>query len=177
VSFTDLAHRTGATMSQRYFNYDQAIAVEAQLGAMRLDDDQNRLVRARAIAGSTHAAFWAGDLGGYNLEAGVDQVFTSYGAWTSFGDLALFDVDHDPAWLELARSNANALETKLREGDNGFAYRAFRCVDRVAKGCESGQVQQVVDHTRDTAAQAWVQHLQVALAERLLSVEAPTGGQ
>jgi len=63
----------------------------------------------------------------------------------------------------------------LLEADNGFAYRAYRCVDRVAKGCESGQAQQVVDHTRDTAAQAWVQHLQTALTERMLSVDAPAG--
>jgi len=173
VSFTDLPHRTGASISQRYFNYDQAIAVEAQLAAMGLDSDQNRLSRARDVARSTQSAFWSEGLGGYNLEAGVDQVFTSYGAWTSLGALALFDVDHDPAWLELARSNVQALEAKLREADNGFGYRAYRCVDRVAKGCETGQVQQVVDHTRDTAAQAWVQHLQSALAERLLPVQAP----
>ncbi len=173
VSFADIPHRTGASLSQRYFNYDQAIAVEAQLATLRLDNDQNRLSRARDIARSTHAAFWSGELGGYNLEAKVDQVFTSYGAWTSFGFLALFDVDQDPNWLELTRSNVQALEARLREADNGFAYRAYRCVDRVAKGCESGQVQQVVDHTRDTAAQAWVQHLQAALAERLLPVEAP----
>jgi hypothetical protein len=171
VSFANISQRTGAVVNQRYFNYDQALAVEAQLATMALDDDQNRLTRARAIARSTHAAFWAGDLGGYNLEAGVDQVYTSFGAWTSFGHLALFDADRDPAWLELARSNLQALEAKHLEADNGFAFRAYRCVDRVARGCESGQVQQVVDHTRDTAAQAWVQHLQSALAERLLPAE------
>jgi len=154
VSFTDVPHRTGASLSQRYFNYDQAIAVEAQLAALRLDDDQNRLSRARDVARRTQTAFWSGDLGGYNLEANVDQVFTSYGAWTSFGFLALFDVDHDSTWLDLVRSNVHALEAKLLEADHGFAYRAYRCVDRIAKGCESGQVQQVVDHTRDTAAQA-----------------------
>ncbi len=174
VSFTDVPHRTGASLSQRYFNYDQAIAVEAQLAALRLDNDQNRLSRARDIARSTHSAFWSAELGGYNLEANVDQVFTSYGAWTSFGFLALFDVDHDSTWLDLVRSNVHALEAKLLEADHGFAYRAYRCVDRTAKGCESGQVQQVVDHTRDTAAQAWVQHLQSALAERLLPVDSPT---
>ena len=140
---------------------------------MRIDADQNRLARARDVARSMQTAFWSGDLGGYNLEAGVDQVFTSYGAWTSLGLLALFDVDHDLTWLDLVRSNAQALEAKLLETDKGFAYRAYRCVDRVARGCESGQVTQVVDHTRDTAAQAWVQHLQSALAERLLPVEAP----
>jgi hypothetical protein len=173
VSFADVSHRAGAIVSQRYFNYDQAIAVEAQLAAQHLDNDRNRLIRARDIARSTHTAFWSADLGGYNLEAGVDQVFTSYGAWTSFGFFALFDVDQDPTWLELASQNVQAFEARLREADHGFAYRTYRCVDRIAKGCESGQVQQVVDHTRDTAAQAWVQHLQSALAERLPPAESP----
>jgi len=94
-------------------------------------------------------------------------VYTSYGAWTSLGHLALFAQDSDQAWLDLVRSNTTALEARLRDADNGFALRSYRCVDRVAKGCESGQASVVVDHTRDTAAQAWVQHLQTALAYAL----------
>jgi hypothetical protein len=39
VSFQDLERRAGAVISQRYFNYDQSIAIEAQLAAMRLDGD------------------------------------------------------------------------------------------------------------------------------------------
>jgi len=98
VSFTDIPHRTGASLSQRYFQTtDQAIAVEAQLAALRLDNDQNRLSRARDIA-RQHAQRLSGQpsWAGTTLEAKVDQVFTSYGAWTSFGFLALFDVDQDP---------------------------------------------------------------------------------
>jgi hypothetical protein len=173
VSFQDLKQRTGAVISQRYFDYDQGIAVQAQLAAMNLDADSNRLSRARDVARAVQSAFWSADLGGYNLEAGVDQVYTSYGAWTSLGDLALYDVDADPAWLDLARANLQALQTKLAEPDGGFAYRAYRCVDRVAKGCESGTVTQVVDHLRDTSAQAWVQHLDEALAQRMLAAAAP----
>ena len=167
VKFQDIPHRTGAVVSARYFNYDQGIAIEAELEAFRLDGDQVRLTRARDVGSALHAAFWSTDRRGYNLEAGVDQVFTSYAAWTSLGHLALYEQDGDPAWIELARSNARALEGDLREADSGYAYRSYRCVDRVAKGCESGQVQHVVDHTRDTAAQAWVQHLQTALGQAL----------
>jgi hypothetical protein len=166
VGFEDIPRRTGAVVSQRYFNYDQGIAIEAQLAAMGLDGDQNRLTRARDIARGTQAAFWSAELGGYSLEKGVPQVFTSYGAWTSLGYLALYDADMDPSWLDPVRANVRALESTLRESDGGFAYRAYRCVDRVAKGCASGQVAQVIDRTRDTAAQAWVQHLQSAIAER-----------
>ena len=167
VKFQDIPHRTGAVINARYFNYDQGIAIEAELEAFRLDGDPGRLTRARDVGRALHPAFWSADRGGYNLEAGVDQVFASYAAWTSLGHLALYAQDRDPAWIELVRSNAQALEGDLREADNGYAYRSYRCVDRVAKGCESGQVQHVVDHTRDTAAQAWVQHLQTALAQAL----------
>ena len=167
VSFLNIPARTGAVINERYFNYDQAIAVEAQLATLRMDGNASRLARARDVAGATQSAFWAPDLGGYNLEAGIGQVYASYGAWTSLGDLALYDEDHDPSWLDPARANVTALENQLREADNGFAYRAYRCVDRVAPGCASGQTAIVVDHTRDTVAQAWVQHLQAALAERL----------
>jgi hypothetical protein len=168
VSYQDLDKRTGAVISPRYFNYDQGLAIEAQLATLQLDGDQNRLARARDVGRATQAAFWSGDLGGYNLEAGVEQVYTSYGAWTSLGHLALFDVDHDSVWLDLARANMQSLERRLGEPDHGFAYRAYRCVDRVAAGCQSGSLSLVVDHVRDTAAQAWAQHLQAALAERTL---------
>ena len=167
VAFEDIPHRTGAVTHTRYFNYDQGIAIEAQLEAIQLDGDASRLARAEGIGHATHDAFWSPDLGGYKLEAGIDQVYTSYAAWTSLGNLALFAQDNDQAWLDLVRSNTTALEARLRDADNGFALRSYRCVDRVAKGCESGQASVVVDHTRDTAAQAWVQHLQTALAYAL----------
>jgi hypothetical protein len=164
VAFQDIPHRSGAVIHSRYFNYDQSIAIEAQLAAAQLDGDTNRVARARAIGQAAQSAFWSPELGGYNLEAGRDQVYASYGAWTSMGHLALYAEDADPAWFELARSNLSALDTRLRESDGGYAYRTYRCVDRIAKGCETGAVRLVVDHTRDTSAQAWVQHLQTALA-------------
>ena len=82
-------------------------------------------------------------------------------------------VDGDPRWLELARQNADALEAAARvpdtvhQGRAYYGYRHYRCVDQYAPGCESGQVRWVLDHTRDTSAQAWPQHLQSAMALRL----------
>ena len=66
----------------------------------------------------------------------------------------------------MARSNADALARRLREPDGGYAYRAYRCVEvqpRTARGCEQGDVRVAVDHTRDTSAQAWIQHLDTVL--------------
>jgi hypothetical protein len=42
------------------------------------------------------------------------------------------------------------------------------CVDRVAPGCADPAVRTVVDPTVDGAADAWAQHLETALALRLM---------
>jgi hypothetical protein len=165
VGYADIPRKSGANVHSRYFNYDQGIAIEAQLHAMSLDGDANRLARAQALARAAQAAFWSNPLGGYNLEAGVEQVYSSYAAWTSLGYVALSAVDGDPTWLSLARQNADGLATRLRESDGGYAYRVYQCVNRISAGCAGGPPTVVVDHVRDTSAQAWVQHLQTALAE------------
>jgi hypothetical protein len=157
----------GPIRSERYFNYDQAIAIEAQLLVANIDGDGGRVARARAIGDALHVAFWNGAKGGYNLESGVDQVYTSYAAWASFGHLALYGVDGDARWLGMARANAAALSTNLAEGDGGYALRQYRCADGRAPGC-GGRVGWAVDRTRDTAAQAWAQHLQTALARQAM---------
>jgi hypothetical protein len=169
VGFADIPHRTGATVHNRYFNYDQGIAIEAQLAALGLDGDPNRLRRAQAIGRATHDAFWSRSVGGYNLEAGVEQVYTSYAAWTSLGHLALYAADRNPDWLAMAQQNADALSSRLREPDGGYAYRAYQCTDPSAMGCSATPSTIAVDHTRDTSAQAWAQHLQTALADSLKS--------
>ncbi len=167
VGFADISHRSGATVHNRYFNYDQGIAIEAQLAAIKLDSDPSRLTRAQAIGRATHSAFWSNPIGGYNLETGVEQVYASYAAWTSLGHLALYAADGDPAWLDMARQNADALSSRLREPDAGYAYRAYQCTNPAAMGCSAGTSTVMVDHTRDTSAQAWAQHLQAALADSL----------
>jgi hypothetical protein len=164
AGFADPEHQTGPQVSTTYFNYDQSLAISAELAAYRLDGDPARLTRARAVGQALQDEFWEQDQGGYNLEAGVNQVYTAYSAWVSLGHLALFAQDGDPHWLRLAQRNAEALAARMREPEGGYAYREYRCIDRVAPGCETGDVVWVVDHTLDTSAQAWVQHLQAALA-------------
>ena len=166
VGYQDREARLGAILSERYFNYDQGIAIEAQTLAARLDGDPNRLPRARGVGEALHEAFWGRELGGYNLEAGIEQVYTAFAAWTSLGHLALHDADGDARWLDLARRNADALTASLRGVDGAYAQRHYRCVDRRAPGCESVVFKWAFDQTRDTAAQAWIQHLQTAIARR-----------
>jgi hypothetical protein len=158
------AKQGGPVRSDRYFNYDQGIAVEAQLAVAKLDGSQDRLNRARAIGDAAHTAFWNRERGGYNLEAGVEQVYTSYAAWTSIGHLALYNQDGDRRWLQMAQANAKALTASAGEADGSYALRYYACVDARAPGCAGGRTRWAVDHTRDTAAQAWDQHLQAALA-------------
>jgi hypothetical protein len=161
-------HAGAEVRSDRYFNYDQGLAIEAQLAAADLDGDAGRLARARAIGDPAHVAFWSRERGGYNLEAGIEQVYTSYAAWTSLGHLALYAVDGDERWLGMARANAAALAANTAEPDGGYAYRYYACVDQRAAGCAGGRVRWAVDHTRDTAAQAWAQHVQTALARSIV---------
>jgi hypothetical protein len=167
VHYADPAGRAGAVVrSDRYFNYDQSIAIEAHLLAAKLEGNWHHVRRAQAIGRALPPVFWNQERGGYNLEAGIQQVYTTYAAWASLGHLALYESDRDPRWLDLARANADALTAALGESDGGYAYRYYRCVDRSAAGCESGQVVWVEDRTRDTAAQAWMQHLQTAIGQR-----------
>jgi hypothetical protein len=164
AGFSDPEHQVGPQLSANYFNYDQALAISAELVANQLDGDPNRLTRARAVGQAVQDSFWEPYRGGYNLQAGIDQVYTAYSAWVSVAQLALFERDGDERWLQMAQRNADALAASMREADGGYAYRGYRCVDQVAPGCESGTVTWAVDHTRDTSAQAWMQHLQAALA-------------
>jgi hypothetical protein len=168
VTFEDLSRRTGSTIRPRYFNYEQGIAIQAQLAAYELDADLSRLERARALGEAVHSTFTSKELGGYNLQAGLEQVFTSYSAWTSFGHLALYDVDGDERWLDLARANADALARHMRKPDGSYRLKAMVCARRVAPDCEGGQGSIVIDQTVDGAANAWAQHLNIALTERLL---------
>jgi hypothetical protein len=158
----------GPIRSNRYFNYDQSIAIDALLTMAAIDGDQDKIRRARAIGESLHTSFWGKERGGYNLEMGVEQVYTSYAAWASMGHLALYAQDRDERWLKMARANASALASTTAEADGGYALRHYPCRDTRAPGCTDGRTRWVVDRTRDTAAQAWAQHLQVALAQSMV---------
>ena len=83
--------------SERYFNYDQGIAIEALLAMAASTGTRRMLPRARAIGDSLHTSFWGRERGGYNLELGVEQVYTSYAAWASMGHLALYAADRTSA--------------------------------------------------------------------------------
>ena len=169
VSHEDLAGRTGAVINSRYFNYGQGLAVEAEVLAFGLDADANRLCRARATGEALHRTFWEPQRGGYSIEAENEDVYTAYAAWTSLGHLALYDVDGDRRWLDLARANADAVEARLGLTGGGYGLADYICPRPDLPQCERDRVRWVRDGTRDLAAQAWMQHLQTAIARRLLA--------
>ncbi|MBV9354818.1 MAG: hypothetical protein JO023_04760 [Chloroflexi bacterium] len=174
LAYADPEQHTGSVRADRYFGYDQSIAIAAQVEDAGWDADPARLKRAEAIGVALQTNFWAPELGGYTLQAGVPVVYTAYGAWSSLGQLALYDADHDPAWLEQARANASALKAVFGEPDGGYGFRDYACPDPHAAGCETSRNGVEVDHTRDTAAQAWAQQLQAALAVRSTAAGLPT---
>jgi hypothetical protein len=169
IRYGDPSERAGDPVSDaRYFNYDQGIAVEAELAAYALDRDPGRLDRAQRVGTALHRDFWDRDHGGYNLESEVAQVFAAHAALASLGHLALYAADGDERWLDMALLNAEALVSVLGEDDGGYALRHYRCAHPTAPGCAGGEDSWVVDHTRDAAAQAWPQHLETAIARILI---------
>jgi uncharacterized protein YyaL (SSP411 family) len=167
IAYSDPLRKRGSpVLSNRLFSYDQGNAIQAELAVQALDNDPARLERAHAAGDALQATFWRGDRG-YVLEAGIDQVYAGYGAWTSFGHLALYDADQNPHWLDLARQNLDAIGRSMGRPDGGVAWQTYRCTGRLVAFCPPGETGWVTDGTPDTAAGAWVQHLQVALAQRL----------
>lgn len=166
VAFADIPKRSGSLIAQRYFSYDQGIAIQALLAAFALDQDPGRTQRARDIGDAMFGAFWSNELGGLNLEAGIQQVYSGFSAWATLGDLALYDLDREAVWLQRARDASLTLAARLRAPDGAYAMRSYVCVDRIARGCENGDTRVVVDRTLDGAALAWNQHLETALAVR-----------
>jgi len=178
VHYADLTARRGRAVEQRYFNYDQAILVEALVAVAAAASEPASaaagsspgganagsapapaaaLARARAIAGALEARFWDPALGGSVLEAGVPQVLVVYAAWLTPALLTLAAADGDARWVAAARRNVDALHARCYDPvDGGYAHRAWR---------EAGPVR--LDPERHTAAQAWMQLAQARLARTL----------
>jgi hypothetical protein len=165
ASYQDLSKKTGAFIAERFVNYDQSIAIQAQVLAARVDGDANRLPRAVSLGEAVQSSFWVPERG-YLLDSAGAQMYVSYGAWTSLGHVALYDATGDARWLEWARANLEALSGEPRSTDGGFGTQVFRCTGVLAQYCPPGETGWLVDHIRDGAAQAWVQQLQIALALR-----------
>ena len=72
--------------------------------------------------------------------------------------------------VQAARRDANGLGTTARGADGSYALRSYMCADRLAPGCADPAVQRVIDPAVDGAANAWAQHLETALAQRLVAM-------
>jgi hypothetical protein len=173
VRYADPARRQGRAVELRYFNYDQGILLELwallahaaalgsrpaapAMGQWPLPASASALARARTIGMAVDARFWDAALGGYVLEAGVPQVFLIYAAWLTPALLALAAADPDPRWVALARRNSDTLHAVLYDAAGGYAHRAWRDGAAIRR-----------DLVRHTAAQAWMQYAQAALARAL----------
>jgi len=166
--FGDLKQRKGEVVSDRFFSYDQGILIEANLLAYRyLGGDPRYLERARLLGRRIDPVFWDAEHGGYDLEAGLPQVYAVYSAWLSPSLLMLQREDPDPYWLERASANVDALNATLWDpGSGGYFQRHYVCRDAKAPGCGSG-AHWVVDPEKTTVAQAWMQRSQALLASTL----------
>jgi hypothetical protein len=101
------------------------------------------------------------------LESNGEQVYTSYGVWTSLGHVALYDAAaHGPRWLGYARNNLiEGGERRHAHPTAASARWSSNAVGVLPQYCPPGQTGWNIDHIRDDA-EAWVQQLQVALVPR-----------
>jgi hypothetical protein len=168
VGFEDRQARQGEVVADRYFNYDQGILVEANLLAYRLlGRDRRYFERAWSLGRRLDPVFWDQALGGYDLEAGIPQVFPAYSAWLTQSLLTLHEQDGDWYWLERAAANVDALNRGAwDEASGGYYHRYYVCRDTFAPGCADGAAQ-AVDVEKHSVDQAWMQRVQALLASAL----------
>jgi uncharacterized protein YyaL (SSP411 family) len=163
VAYANPGRRRGRLLAERFFNYDQAIVLQALLDWHRLVSPEPAFLRrARALAERFEPTFWRRPQGGFNLEAGVQQVFAIYSAWLTPVLVNLAAVDDDPRWLDLARRNVGALTDYLAAGQGGY-YQSARL---------EGEAW-LVDRTLDGVANAGLQWALAALAVQQAN---PAGG-
>jgi uncharacterized protein YyaL (SSP411 family) len=159
VSYADCAARAGRVVDERFFGYDQGCMIEAKLALYRnVQADADHLGRAQALAEHLEPTFWHSPEGGFNLEHGIEQVYSIYASWLTPSLLALLRVDGSERWLDLARRNVDALNSYLRAQDGGYYKAAY-----LRKGVWQ------TDRTRDTAANAGMQRAQALLGAVLAS--------
>lgn len=155
---------TGAVLSEHYFGYDQAIVIQALLALYRVDADSAYLDRARQLGRATDRYFWHRQLGGYTLEADVEDLYASYGVWISEALLDLYALDGDRFWLERARANFDTLHERFRHGDSGaYSRMLFPCAREMAVHCWPGE-RWGYDRTVFTLSQAMMQRVAALLA-------------
>jgi uncharacterized protein YyaL (SSP411 family) len=151
--------------TDRYFGYDQAIAMQAWLVLYRMEPENTAyLSRARQLARATDRYFWQPELGGYTLEADVPDQYASYSVWISEAFIDLYRTDGDRYWLERARANFDQLEARFKHGESGAYYhRLFPCRDEFARFCAAGD-RYGLDRTIYTLSQAMMQRVAALLA-------------
>jgi Glycosyl hydrolase family 76 len=152
-------------VTQRYFGYDQAIAMQALLTLHRLEpENPTYLTRARQLAHATDRLFWQQELGGYMLGADVPDLYASYSVWISEALLDLYEVDGDRYWLERARANFDALDRHFQQQRTGaYAHRVFPCRDQFIVHCFPGD-RWGFDYHVYTVSQAMMQRVAALLA-------------
>jgi hypothetical protein len=169
VHFTDPKDRRGEEVSDWFFNYDQGILIEANLLAYNLlGGDRGYYERAWSIGRQLDPVFWDETLGGYDLQAGVAQVYPVFSAWLSQSLLALYEHDGDRYWLERAAANVDALNQAAWDSAHGGYYHLYYlCRDRSTPGCERGEEWTIDTSEKHSVDQAWMQRAQALLATTL----------
>jgi hypothetical protein len=129
----------GVAITDRYYGYDQAIAIQALLRLHRSQVGTDYLGQAQRLGRAMDRAFWHDELGGYRLEAHLSDLYAPYAAWVSEALLDLYAADGDPFWRDRARANLDALHRTFHGEGGGYYRLAFPCVGERVGLCRPGE--------------------------------------
>jgi uncharacterized protein YyaL (SSP411 family) len=161
VHYADRAAHAGQAVSPYYFNYDQGLLIEAHLLRYQADGQPTaELARAQRIAAALDETFWDARRPGYSLRSGVVWIYPTFAAWLTPPLVALYRVDADARWLEMARRNVEALAATMRDAeDGGYFDYAWDCTRWTTR-----RERWVMSSAKPGGAQAAVQRALAALA-------------
>ncbi len=174
VNYADAATQAGQAVSAYYFNYDQGLLIRAHLlryeARHRTGGD---LARAERIAAALDGTFWDSRRPGYSLRSGVVWIYPVFAAWLTPPLVALYRVDANPHWLEMARRNVEALVGSMRDAaDGGYYDYAWDCTHWTTRRQRCPDSGWVLSAAKPSGAQAAVQRALAALAEVTAPAEA-----
>ena len=133
VGFTDIPHRTGAKIQNRYFNYDQGIAIESLLAQPNSTACQSPQPRAR---GRAHPPPSGRQAGRPRKRVSTSPPRTQHGP--GLGHLALY-AGRDAAVAGMARQNADGLASRLRAGPGRWLCLSRLCMNSSPRAVRPGR--------------------------------------
>ncbi|MDB4923367.1 glycoside hydrolase family 76 protein [Mucilaginibacter sp.] len=140
------------TVDTQIFTYDNAIMLEADLLYAKAMNDNGYLVKAQAMGTAMNTVLWDATHNVYIFNTSDVRINPTYCGWASQAMIRLYEADNNPAWLNYAKGNIDAINVVMRDASS-HGYWQYAGLDGNSKYGMEG-----VD-------QAWMQRVQVLLSK------------